>query len=283
MLEARYADVTIGITSLQHEGGQDWAASSPTRGNNHTLQPRGLKLRRTPCELAFVGPGFEDAWRKFDELADLEEPQLFVHPLRGSYLAVVEGWSYSISEVGDLITGSCTFVESSPPRPPSPVAAASSAAAGAAGVRVAKDQADAAAIAAGTTFPEGSEALAAAEEWSATDSLDARAVQAKLDSVMAKINSKLDLLKPSNSETWALYKSMLRVRYQLQQSATAVLAEGAAVAEFLVETGGPLISIARRLYGGAQARQRAEDLRRLNNLRTPGFVPGGTRLKVLPP
>ena len=97
------------------------------------------------------------------------------------------------------------------------------------GFRVAKDKADTAALAAGMSFEEGAEALSAAEEWAATDGLDARAVQARLESLITKINDRLDGLKPSNSETWALYKSMLRVRYQLQQSATAVLAEGAAV------------------------------------------------------
>lgn len=283
MHEARYDDVAIGVTSLQHEGGQDWSVSSPTRGSNHTLQPRGLKVRRTPCEILFVGDGFEERWRKFDELANGEEPKLFVHPLRGSYLAIVEGWTYAVSEVGGLITGSCTFVEFSPPAAPSPVAAASSATAGAAGVRIAKDKADAAALAAGTTFDEGAEALALADEWSSTDGLDARSVQAQLEATTAKIVERLDALKPSNNAEWQLYKAMLRTNYQLQQSARAVLAEGEIVADFLVETGAPLVVIARRLYGGAQARDRAEDLRRLNNLRSPGYVPAGTRLKVLPP
>lgn len=285
MLEARYADVTIGITSLQQEAGQDWATSSPTRGSNHTLQPRGLKIRRTPCEIAFVGPDFEERWRKFDELANVEDPQpqIFVHPLRGSYLAIVEGWTYAISEVGNLITGSCTFVESSPPAPPSPVAAASSATSGTAGVRIVKDKADAAALAAGTTFVEGTEALAVSEEWASSDGIDARSVQAQLDATTSKINARLDQLKPSNNAEWQLFKSMLRVNYQLRMSALAVIAEGEAASEFVVEAGAPLIAIARRLYGGAQAQERAEDLRRLNNLRAPGYVPAGTRLKVVPP
>ena len=280
MLDARFGDVALGITSLDHEGGQDWATSSPTSGDRHTLQPRGLRQRRTPCRLAFVGPDFEARWRAFDELADSDQARLFVHPLRGSYLAVVEDWRYSVSEVGDFVEGSCTFIEYAPPLPPSPVAASSSAAAGAAGVRIAADNAIAAATAAGTTFEEAEQASANAEEWSSSDGLSAREVQATLDATLARIDDRLNALKPSNSAEWQLFKSMLRVRYQLQQSAAAVLAEGESVTEFLVETGTPLIAIAVRLFGGADARQRAEDLRRLNNLRTPGMVPAGTRLKV---
>lgn len=283
MLKARFADIEIGVTSLNHESGQDWAESSPTSGDQHVLQPRGQRIRRTPCELAFVGPDFEDKLRKFDEAAGKDEPALFQHPLRGSYLAICKDWVYAINEMAGIATGSCVFVEYSPPRAVEPISAGVVSIAGPGAMRVAVQRASAAAAKAGLGF-FGSllSALEAVEEWAAEDS-DLRSVQTKLTAVVDRINQDLALLKPSTWESWSLYRSMLRVRYQLVQSGQAVIADSQNIVEVVLEENEPLISFARRIYGGEQALARAEELRQLNGIKTPGMVPGGTRLKVMPP
>lgn len=282
MLSARFADIEIGVTRLSHEGGQDWAESSPTRGDQHTLMPRGRAIRRTPCEIMFAGADFEAKLRAFDEVAERDEPALFVHPLRGSYRAIVKGWKYDIDETRHLATGACTFVEFEEPRPVAPVSAGVVAVAGTGAMRVAVEKAQAASAAAGRgLLATLSDALAAVEEWAAEDS-DLRAVQTKLDGLVARINEEANLIRPSTWESWQLYRSLLRARYQLMQAGQAVVAEADNVYDYVVEQAEPLIATARRLYGGQNARSRADELLRLNGLKTPGMVPAGTKLKVMP-
>lgn len=283
MLDARFADIPIGITSLSHEGGQDWAESSPARGDQHVLQPRGQRLRKTSCELAFVGADFEEHLAKFDEAASLDEPALFVHPLRGSYLAICRDWVYAINETGNIATGTCVFVEYSPPRAVTPISAGVVSIAGPAAMRVAVERSTAAASAASLPTPSSlAAALAAVEDWSANDS-DLREVQTRLSATVDRINEDLAKLHPSTWEAWALYRSLLRARSQLVQSGQAVVADTDNLLEVVTERSEPLISFARRIYGGAQARERADELKRLNGIKTPGMVPSGTRLRVAPP
>ncbi|MGL5361515.1 MAG: hypothetical protein ACRDBH_01450 [Bosea sp. (in: a-proteobacteria)] len=280
MYAARFGDVAISVASFDHEGGQDWASSSPHRGDRHVMQPRGERQRRTQCELKFLGG--ETALLAFDELAKQDTPHLFTHPVRGAYLAVVEGWTYSASaDRHGMYLGRCTFVEYSPPSPPSP-SSDSSAIGSAASVRVAADRAVRASDLLGLPTPEAGIAAATAERWSASDSIDARAVQADVTASSAALVERMNSMKPSSSDEWELYKTLLRTNAQLRQAALSVIADVEATVEYVVASSAPLLAIATRLYGGDRARDRADEIRRLNGVSAP-TVPAGTRLKVPPP
>lgn len=282
MLTARFADIEIGIKSLSHEGGQDWAESSPTRGDQHVLMPRGRRMRRTACEIEFVGRDFEKKLSAFDQAVTKDEPALFVHPLRGSYRAVAKDWTYSVSDVADYASGSCVFVEYESPRAVTPVSAGVVAIAGPGAMRVAVQRTIAAAGNDRGLIATLGAALAAVEEWAAEDS-DLRSVQTRLSSLTSTINAKLDSLKPTTWESWKLYRELLRTRAQLQSAGEAVVAEYSVLIDAETTTAEPLIAFARRLFGGAQARERAEEIKRLNGIKTPGMIPAGTKLKVMPP
>ena len=93
--ESMFGDMPLLIASVDTEDGRDIAVQSPARGSRHYLQDRGAKLGRADCEILFVDePGkatYLDRFAAFRSLVAKGEPQIFSHPLIGTYRAR-RGW-----------------------------------------------------------------------------------------------------------------------------------------------------------------------------------------------
>lgn len=277
LLSASFGDLRLGVQSFEHDGGQDWSEHSPTRGSNHTLQPRGKKLARTSCELVFIGPRYLEEHEQFSLMVDGDEPQLFVHPVRGSYLAVVKDYRYKVDADVGVITAQCTFLEYEPPLSVRLGGAGAMAASGTEAVLVAKQRAELAAESAGVTVTSPAVAHAAATRWEDVQ-LGARALELEVSAVVARIDEEIATLH--SWPTWPVIKELINTRRMVLHAAESLLAQTNQVKTFVVETPAPLMTIAARLYGGERARAMADDIRALNGLSDAGLVRAGTRLKV---
>ncbi len=275
LLRASFGDLLIGVQAFEHEGGQDWAEHSPTRGSRHTLQPRGKKMARTPCEIVFIGSRYFEEHERFSSMVDEDKPHLFVHPVRGSYLAVVKDYRYRMDADAGVITAQCVFVEYEPPTSVSPVGSLASS--GSEAVLVAKQRAESAATNAGVTVSSPAVAHRATSNWERAQ-LGAKALELEVSAVVARIDSEISSLHSWAS--WPVIKELIGTRRLVLHAAESLLAQTEQVKTFVVESPAPLMTIAARLYGGERARALANEIRELNGLSDTGLVRAGTKLKV---
>ena len=276
LLPAAFGELSIGIRSLRHEHGQDWAEHSPTRGSDHTIQPRGKKLARTSCEVIFLGNSYLADHARFAEMVDGDEPRIFVHPVRGSYLSVVRDCSYEIDDNLGEVRVQCTFLEYRPPEQIR-LSGSSIVVAGSEAVTVAQQRADAAAAAAGVTVSSPSAARDAVSRWDQAQ-IDARTLELEVSAAVAQIDEEIARLHAWAA--WPVVKELVRTRQQVLYAADSIVAQTDQIRSFTVETSAPLLTIAAALFGGELARAKADEIQRLNGLRDPGLVRAGITLKV---
>jgi hypothetical protein len=281
----KYADMPLLITSYSDEGGRDWVTQSPYRGDLHVNQDRGLRQARTRCEIVFCDePGsqsFADRFLAFRELARGSAPRLFVHPLLGSYMAVVADLQHNANGDERCVYASCVFVADEPPPAVFPVGAGVTAAAGPeeVGVHVAQANEQLAELGLESTTPAS--CLAAATAWAELEDPDARAIALEASSLAAEIDETVaDLELATDLERWELWKTFLTLRYSVVRAAEATTSETARVSEYTVVVAEPLRALCARLFGAREAEERARQVAKLNGLRTPGLVPAGTALKL---
>ena len=124
---AKYGDQPLLVVKFADAGGRDWVTQSPSRGDEHLVQERGLRQRRTQCEIIFAdqaGAGdYLERWLAFRALAERAAPALFTHPTDGAYLAVVVDLQAEVELPERAVRVSCAFVAAAPPVAVFPVGA----------------------------------------------------------------------------------------------------------------------------------------------------------------
>lgn len=291
--DGSYGDVDLYISSLSSTGGRDLAIQSPSRGDRHLVQDRGLSTRRSRLELLFVSmPGeranYFERFQRFAAFANGEAAQIFQHPIDGSYLAKVESFSYEVDAESESIRASASFIALENTEF---VFAAGNGADGSAGVEsvtVAALTANDAITAAGLIDPfsttVAAETADAVTAWSVSDRLDPAQVLLEVNTLSRKIDSAIAATNYATSyEKWDAFKALTGLRFQLGRAAEVFTANTARVFDLFVDGPQPLLAICAQVYGAAQAEQMAGEVARGNRIRTPGLVPAGTTLKMPAP
>lgn len=285
LVQASYGGVSFWLASLQGKGGRDVVVQSPSRGDQHVLQDRGLRHRTAQCELLFVDePGKASPvvrFREFQKLVSDDDPQIFRHPLEGSYLARVADFEYKVNGDDHEITASCTFLADGEPIVVLTPGLGSLPLAGrdevAATVAATNDELAAQGLA--SDVPAGT--LARVEAWTQAETPNTRAIYLEAESLRLEIAAETERLQLlADIERWPLYREFLLLGYQARRAAESVASETAAVVDLLVRESAPLRLLCAQLYGAADAEDKARQVQTLNALRTPGLVPAGTTLKV---
>ena len=283
---AKYGDLALLVTSHSDDGdGRDWVTQSPTIGDQHVLQDRGLRQRRTACELLFcdeAGAGaYMDRFLAFRELARGTAPQLFVHPIHGAYEAVVADFSYEVSAQERCVRARCTFTALEEPQAVFSIGAGVAVAAGPEQVSVRSGDADTALAEQGLASTSPAACLAAVTAWAEADDPDARTIGLECASLAAQIDETIaDLELATDLTRWESYRSLINLRYSIVRAAEAVTSETSRVTEYTLAVAEPLRSLCARLYGAQDAEDRARQVQKLNGIRTPGLVRAGTTLKL---
>jgi hypothetical protein len=285
--EASYADFPLSITRITTDDGRDISVQSPSRGSKHTLQDRGAKFGRVDAELVFVDepgrPDFRDrfdAWRKI--VHDTRGPQIFSHPMLGSYLARVEGGQH-VGEAARMITWSCSFLPESDPQTVSAVLAGVSTFASVQAVEVASQVATEQLAELGLSSVAIDESIEAVTTWNATDDLDSQAVLVGVASMTSALNDAIDELElTSHLDRWQAYAALINLAYAMRRAADALTSTSGHTTPLHVIAAEPLLSICASVYGPDNAEEMSAKVARSNRVRTPGLVPAGTTLNMPP-
>ena len=244
---------------------------------------RGLALRETSVEIHFLGVDSRQKLQQFEQLAESPEPQIFVHPVRGRYLSTVKEFQYQLrgGVSGNVVT--CVFVEYAPPDPVAmpgfgPATAVSSDA-----VLVSAERAKEAATQSGLSLPSldttVDAAAALAAKW-ASQIGSARDVVAELDESLARLVVQIEEVKRQGLRAWGVNKHLERLGARLRLLAADTVSDGADLSLHEVSSDVPLISLCARLYNGSVAKQRADEVARINGIRDPGLIRAGTVLRI---
>jgi hypothetical protein len=285
MFPASYGGVPLLMTSFAGQGGRDVAVQSPSRGDKHSLQDRGLRLRSLRCELRFVDePGREAPhvrFRQFEQLVNESLAHVFSSPVHGSYLARVSEFEFSGSADAREIVASCTFLAESEPRTVFPAGAGSAPTAGLEEVSATAAATDEALAAEGLTSSVTGDCVSTVIGWTQAESPSARAVYLEAASLAQRIDEEMTAFElASDLDRWELYRSYIMLRYQVSRAAMAVTSEAERVFDLLVREPMPARLLCAQVYGAAAAEERARQVVELNRLRTPGRIPPGTTLKM---
>lgn len=282
---ASFAGVPLLISELETERGRDIVVQSPAQGDKHTLVNQGKKLRTVRAEIKFCPqPGlasYSDRYDEFLKLFEDGEPHVLSHPLDGQYTAT--GGSLTVrSDASALcIYVTAEFLHEQEEPPVFPAESISNPAAGLEAVTTAHDRA----IGVLDEFELESSAptlaLAEVTAWAEAPELDSQAVFLGVASVTQLIDEAIaDLDVKQNLNTWPVFRELIQLRYEVVRAASAFTASTVSVFELYVEAPRPLLAICAEVYGAASAREKRDEVQRLNRLRSPGRVPAGTTLKM---
>lgn len=284
---ASYAGIPLLVASIDTETGRDVAVQSPSRGDKHVLQDRGRRHTSAKLEILFVDqPGFEpfrDRYDLFRDQVNSGEASIFVHPLDGSYRARVADMSVRASSEAREIAVSCTMLAEDEPETVFPLGAGTTPAAGLDAVTQAAAAADAALATLGKTTTATSSCVSAVTDWSTDDSLDSQKVFVEVASLTQQISDAIDTLDlASDLANWAGYQAMINLSYQIARAGEVFTSSSAQNFQITIQHPMPLLAICAQVYDASSAIDRADQVARLNRIRTPGRIPAGTMLTMPP-
>lgn len=282
---ASWGGLRLYTLQTETEGGSNVVIHEPSSGGDYVVQNRGRRLAVVRMELVFCDVAgesktYEERYTEFRRLRDTGQPQLFVHPLHGSYRAEL-GDCRITTDPGDEIRASAEFIPAETVVPVFDVGAGLAPIAGpeAAAAAARRANAELAALAL-----EADATTASAVETSGgwvDDAADSRTVYLELATVIAAIDAAItDLGLATDYTRWQAYVEMIALRTAMLDAADAATSTAARVAVIVTEVAMPLIAICAREYGASQAAERAEEVARRNDLRDQLMVPAGTRLEL---
>lgn len=277
--------------------GRDVVILSPSTGDRHRARDRGRRLAVTPIELVFCYVGGEEPYQKryarFLELIETGDPQLFVHPAHGSYLASIGEATATFSPESDSISVQCEFIPDEDYTAVADLGSGASPVAGAESVDAAAAASTAALDQAGLLEhdPETGLAIAPAwisnasstvSSWTEAESPNPRQVVAETQTLVAAIDAGIDQLElATNLRNWTAFREVIALRSRVVEAGQSNVSETGKTFLFEVRAAAPLRVILRRVYGAAQGNAYYGQVVAMNALREPDLVPAGTIL-VLP-
>lgn len=285
--EASFGGVRLWCSRVATSNGRKLVVHDPSSGDDHPVQDRGLEPRVTSCTLLFdeMDGETETPMERFDRFCALVEggePQMFTHPLRGSYLARVGRFDHEADESSN-ITAEVEFVPEARIPPIIVLDAGTSAASGEDAVLAAADLADAELEALGTSTPVTGEAKTAVDAWQDPDTT-VRRVLVDVSQLHEKIGTEIDRLDLAKSlDHWGAYRSMMMLADSLLAAAKAATSSVSRI--MTVKVGRPisLRALLAGIYGARDVDLRYRQARSLNDIRTPAWIDPGTELRLPQP
>jgi hypothetical protein len=286
--ESMFGDMPILIASIETDDGRDIAVQSPARGSRHYLQDRGAKLGKADCEILFVNePGkasYLERFARFRALVAAGEPQIFSHPLIGTYRARAEGGRHSASSETKQVRYQCAFLPEDEPQPTVPTGAGVAPVAGVETVTVAVGEVNDQLAATGLTSSVADDVLAFIAGVADSSDVDSQAVLSGVATATGQINAAIDELDlATNIERWPLYQALINLNAAVQRAGDSLTSDSDRMISLRVDRPIPLISICAGVYGPDAAVEQSDRVTRLNRVRTPNRVPAGTTLRMPAP
>lgn len=296
LYEASWGGLRLDVLETDDAGGRTLARHRYAHRDGADVEDMGGEERVTRCSLIFFErptlPGEEgtthyERFRRFEAMKREGKARTFVHPLTGSYKAKIGEFSWrAAAGQRDTILATVEFVEDTAEPAVFATGAGAPIGAGAAEVDAAAAEVDAE----GYLVIDPSEvepiyrstraAKAEAAAWEKGD-LTSRDVSLGLiklgndiDEIVATYNLATDVTR------YPLFVAYSKLRYALIKAANAFTERTPRLTTIEVRAAAPLLVIAARFYGAAEADARAAELARLNVIKNPARIEAGTILKA---
>lgn len=280
--EATWGRIKLWIRELQTDNSRTLVVHELTSGDEHPVQDRGERIRRTTVALLFDEMTGEDLppldrFMRFKAAVDSGAEAVFTHPIDGSFMAKVGEFSYRIDENSNIVDASAEFVAVD--EIVAIMIPATSGAGGLAGegaVSAAADDLDIQLALVDLETDVTDDARAAVEAWTSGEDVNTREVVADV----ADLSDRLaDLITGAGMEDdlalFEAYRATIMLGAAIRAAAIAATSETPAVFSIFVASSVPLIPLMARMYGGANAEERARQVEALNDISTPGWLPIG--------
>lgn len=279
LLPAEFGGLPLTILRTDDNFGRGLVKHTHPNVDGALLRDTGAEPRTTSVTLAFLPPLCIQGVTNFLNVAATGEPQRFVHPWYGSYLAMPENIGVrATAEDRDYITIEVTFVEHRSDIVFTDLATELAADIGVHGAAADLDQA---LSDAGVTSTVGADAVAQAEAWQEADSVDSRQVNLETNAVTDSIANESARLELSSSiDYYPLLVSFERLHNKMRALATYLISTAPKLTVYTVPVAQPLLAIAQAIYGGTLALDMHVKLLTLNDLRNPARIEAGTELVV---
>lgn len=260
-----------------------------------SLQDQGAEPRSTSCRIIFAELAPLDSgatgnhlerFAAFYATTQAGKAQEFVHPITGSYRAMVEDIDFRASgEQRDVIEVDCTFVEDTTRPARFDPGSLLPLDAGAAAVAVRSAEVDAEIAALGL---EGStvaaDAGAAVETWESDPTISVREVNLQLASLTAQIDDLIATYElTTDVSRFTLWRRLQALSYSLRRAASLFRQSQPQIIQITLAVARPLRSIVAETYGASEASARYADAMRLNDIDDPSLIPAGTTLRLPSP
>lgn len=291
LFETSWGGVRLWLASLEADESRDVIEQEYSSGNLPDQRDRGDKPHPARCSLLFDQfPGDpRDAKSMLEDLILAKNqqatkgPQLFTHPLWGTYLAYIGEFRYTIDSNG-VITGEAVFTASEEINAVTvdPIGVS---------LDVAVDDVEAAAneLTAQLDDVELESDLPALAIESTTEVFDADDVSPRDVLVqVATLSDRLwdevdDLQVAAYVETWPAMKAYVMLGEAVRAGGDRALGDQGAFMSLRVDQTTSLRRLVTELYGADEADDRYTEAMELNDLRTPGAIESGTTLRLRQP
>lgn len=276
----------LWLASISTDNSRTLVVHELSRGDDHPTSDRGLRPRRTRCQLLFDDfPGERstptDLFRQLKAQVDSGLEYMFSHPIDGRYMARVSEFNYDIDENSVIRNVAIEFVASEPIESVSPSAAGTGLALGESNVTQAADDLDIALADVDRDTTLTGRAKASVESWSSGDTVPTRQVLVEHAGISSDVQTLIE--DGELEDDIALFDAWVAAVMfgdAVRSAAIAATSEVAATYTLRITTPMPLLPLMARIYGGAEAEDRARQATELNDIRTPAWIEPG--VLVLP-
>jgi hypothetical protein len=220
----------------------------------------------------------------FRALVAAGDPQIFSHPLIGTYRARAEGGRHSADSQTKQVRYQCAFLPEDEPQPTTPTGAGVAPVASVETVTVAAAAATDALTAENLTSTAPQNAIDFIVGAVNSADVDSQGVIGGVSDLTGQINSAIDELDlATHIDRWPVYQAMINLLSAVQLAGQALVADSEEMISLRIDRPIPLLSLCAEIYGPELATDRADRVTRINRIRTPNRVPAGTTLRLPAP
>lgn len=286
LYRSAWGTVELWLSKVSTDEGRTLVVQQYTRGNTPSVQNRGNVPKVARCSILFdemIGQkeSGQDRLESLIALKELGKPQLFTHPIHGTYLAEIGEFTHEVDEFG-VITGDASFtaVEDVGAVVVDPIGV--SLEGGSAAIDAHADEADAQLAAVDLTSEATSTARGAGAVFDAATS--ARDVLVNVGNATERIQRDIENLElAADIALWPAMKALVMLDEATRAAGSQAMGDDSQLMTLRIDQPTSLRRLCAEIYGGGDAQAGYDEAMALNDIRTPARIPAGTELRMLRP
>ncbi len=293
--QASYGGVEFDCVTTQDSISRAVARREYPRTNGANLQDMGAAPRVTRCQVIFFerepidGEDFfqsnKNHLERFDAFYKATQqgtPQDFVHPITGTYRALVEEFEFGASaDEEDTIIADVTFVEDTTAPAVFEAGSSSPFDSGTASVQVQAEITEDLMEERGISHSFAADIGTIVDAWESNPLLTVREVNLQLQSIASTVDEVIiELEMTTDIRRYPLYRATQKLLWTVRQAAESFREQQPQLITITTTVNIPLRVLVTDYYGAAEAASRYREVMRLNDIDDPSLILAGTTLVV---